>query len=76
MHEAAPQAGEGPDRHSFLHAAGVVQWRLGRTIATSPRQKKTFPEAVLKEILQELVSSSRHRLNHPGVRGKMSNYSL
>ena len=41
-----------------------------------PRQKKAFHEAVLQEILQERVSSSRHRLNPRGVKRKMSNYPL
>ena len=36
-----------------------------------PRQKKAFHEAVLQEILQERVSSSRHRLNPRGVKRKM-----
>jgi hypothetical protein len=41
-----------------------------------PRQKKAFHEAILQEILQERVSSSRHRLNPRGVKRKMSNYRL
>jgi hypothetical protein len=41
-----------------------------------PRQKKVFHEAVLQEILQERVSSSRHRINPRGVKRKMSNYRL
>ena len=41
-----------------------------------PRQKKAFHEVVLQEILQERVSSSRHRLNPRGVKRKMSNYRL
>jgi len=41
-----------------------------------PRQKKALHEAVLQEILQERVSSSRHRINPRGVKRKMSNYPL
>lgn len=41
-----------------------------------PRQKKAFHEAVLDEILQERVSSSRNRVNFRGVKRKMSNYNL
>jgi len=41
-----------------------------------PRQKRAFHEAVLQEILQERVSSSRHRINPRGVKRKMSNYRL
>ena len=41
-----------------------------------PRQKKVFHEAVLDEILQERVSSSRNRVNFRGVKRKMSNYNL
>ena len=33
-------------------------------------------EAVLDEILQERVSSSRNRVNFRGVKRKMSNYNL
>ncbi len=35
-----------------------------------------FHEAVLDEILQERVSSSRNRVNVRGVKRKMSNYHL
>src|SRR3982750_686875 len=41
-----------------------------------PRHRKAFHEAVLEEILQERVSSSRNRLNPRGVKRKMSNYPL
>ena len=41
-----------------------------------PRQRKAFHESVLQEILQERVSSSRHRINPRGVKRKMSNYNL
>ena len=76
MHEAALRADEDPDRLSFLHSVRVVQRRLPRFAAIPPRQRKVFHEAVLKEILQERVSSSRNRLNTRGVKRKMSNYPL
>jgi len=41
-----------------------------------PHQKEAFHEQVLREILQERVSSSRHRMNPRGVKRKMSNYPL
>ena len=41
-----------------------------------PRQRKAFHEMVLREILQERVSSSRNRINPRGVKRKMSNYPL
>ena len=41
-----------------------------------PRQKKTFHKAVLDEILQERVVSSRNRRNFRGVKRKMSNFPL
>jgi hypothetical protein len=54
----------------------VVQRRMARFVAIPPRQKKVFHEAVLDEILQERVSSSRKRVNFRGVKRKMSNYPL
>jgi hypothetical protein len=41
-----------------------------------PRAKKEFHEAVLEEILQERVVSSRGRRNPRGVKRKMSNFPL
>ncbi len=41
-----------------------------------PRQKKALHEAILDEILQERVTSSRNRVNPRGVKRKMSNYNL
>ena len=41
-----------------------------------PRQKKTLHEAILDEILEERVVSSRNRINPRGVKRKMSNYNL
>jgi len=76
MHEAALRAGQDPDRLSFLHSVRVVQRRMARFVAIPPRQKKTFHEAVLDEILQERVSSSRKRVNFRGVKRKMSEYNL
>jgi hypothetical protein len=46
------------------------------TFLFPPRQKKAFHEAILKELLQERVSSSRGRVNPRGVKRKMSNYPL
>ena len=41
-----------------------------------PRQRKALHEAILDEILQERVTSSRSRVNPRGVKRKMSNYNL
>jgi hypothetical protein len=41
-----------------------------------PKQKKAMHEAILDEILQERVVSSRNRINPRGVKRKMSNYKL
>ena len=41
-----------------------------------PRQKKLLHSAILDEILQERVVSSRNRVNFRGVKRKMSNYNL
>ena len=41
-----------------------------------PQQRKAFHEAILDEILEERVVSSRNRINPRGVKRKMSNYPL
>jgi hypothetical protein len=41
-----------------------------------PRQRKILHEAILDEILEERVVSSRNRINFRGVKRKMSNYNL
>jgi hypothetical protein len=41
-----------------------------------PRQRTALHQAILDEILQERVVSSRNRLNPRGVKRKMSNYPL
>ena len=41
-----------------------------------PRQRKILHQAILDEILEERVVSSRNRINPRGVKRKMSNYSL
>src|SRR5436190_17732084 len=41
-----------------------------------PRQRKAFHAAILDEILEERVVSSRNRINPRGVKRKMSNYPL
>ena len=39
-----------------------------------PQQRKALHEAILDEILEERVVSSRNRINPRGVKRKMSNY--
>ncbi len=41
-----------------------------------PQQRKALHEAILDEILEERVVSSRNRINPRGVKRKMSNYNL
>lgn len=41
-----------------------------------PRDKNAMHEAILNEILEERVVSSRNRINPRGVKRKMSNYNL
>jgi hypothetical protein len=76
MHEAALKAEEDPDRLSFVHAVHVVRRRMARYTAIPPRQRKLLHEAILDEILEERVVSSRKRINPRGVKRKMSNYPL
>jgi hypothetical protein len=55
------------------------EWSSGGWPATPlfpPQQKKALHEAILYEILQERVVSSRNRINFRGVKRKMSNYNL
>ena len=76
MHEAALKADEDPDRLSFLHSVRVVQRRMARYAAIPPSAEESLHEAILQEILQERVVSSRNRVNFRGVKRKMSNYNL
>jgi hypothetical protein len=41
-----------------------------------PQQRKALHEAILEEILDERVVSSRNRVNFRGVKRKMSTYKL
>jgi len=45
-------------------------------LLSPPRQRKTYHQAILDEILEERVVSSRNRINPRGVKRKMSNYPL
>jgi hypothetical protein len=46
------------------------------TAVFPPRLRKAFHQAILDEILEERVVSSRNRINPRGVKRKMSNYPL
>jgi hypothetical protein len=70
------KVGEDPDWLSFLHAVRVVRRKLAVYGAIPPRHRRAFHRAVLNEILQERVVSSRNRRNPRGVKRKMSNFSL
>ena len=65
-----------PDQLSFLHSVRVVQRRMTRYGAIPPSAEKALHEAILDEILEERVVSSRNRINPRGVKRKMSNYPL
>ena len=54
-------------------------WSNGAWLASPlfpPRHRKVLHEAILEEILQERVVSSRNRIDPRGVKRKMSNYNL
>ena len=76
MHEAALQDDCDPDRLSFLHAVRVVRRNSPSPKLFPPRHSKKFHRAVLDEILQERVVSSRSRRNPRGVKRKMSSFPL
>jgi hypothetical protein len=76
MHEAALSVTEDPDRLSLLHAVRVVRRKLSVWSAISPRARKNLHHAILDEILEERVVSSRKRWNPRGVERKMSKYPL
>ena len=76
MHEAALKADEDPDRLSFLHAVRVVRRKLASAALFPPQHRRAFHNAVLDEILQERVVSSRNRRNPRGVKRKMSKFPL
>jgi len=66
MHEAALKADEDPDRLSFLHAVRVIRRKMGVYGAIPPAKRRAFHKAVLGEILEERVVSSRNRRNFRG----------
>jgi hypothetical protein len=66
MHEAALKADEDPDRLSFVHSVHVVQRRMARYGAAPPQQRRAFHEAILDEILEDRVVTSRNRINPRG----------
>jgi hypothetical protein len=61
-------------RSCMLFASFAENSRVSRLFP--PRQRRAFHEAVLDEILQERVVSSRTRRNFRGVKRKMSNFPL
>jgi hypothetical protein len=76
MHEAALQADTIP---TVSPSCTPCVWSAANYPSTAlfpPRQRKTFHHAVLEEILQERVVSSRNRRNLRGVKRKMSNFPL
>jgi hypothetical protein len=63
------------DCHSFmLFVWSDEKSRVSRPFP--PQEKKAFHDAVLREILEERVVSSRSRRNPRGVKRKMSGYPL
>jgi len=76
MHEAALKVDEDPDRlfSSTRCAWHVGRWRGARQFP--PQDLHAFHEAVLTEILEERIVSSRSRHNPRGLKRKMSGYPL
>ena len=61
-------------RSSTPSTSSSGEWPV--TALFPPRQRKAFHQAILDEILEERVVSSRNRINQRGVKRKMSNYPL
>ena len=57
-------------------AVWVIRRKLFAFGTIPLRQKAAFHEAVLDEILEERIVSSRHRQNPRSIKPKMSNYPL
>lgn len=76
MHEAALKEEVDPDTLSYLHAVRVVRRKLPSFVSIPPQQREAFHDAVLTEILDERVVSSRGRQIARGVKRKMSGYAL
>ena len=55
-------------------ALSAARW--SPSVLFPPRHRKSFHDAVLAEILDESVASSRNRRNPRGVKRKMSNFPL
>ena len=55
-------------------ALSAARWP--RSALLPPKGRKKFHNAVLEEILDEFVVSSRNRRNPRGVKRKMSNFPL
>ena len=70
------KADEDPDRLSHVHAIRVIRRQLPLVAAILARHSKAFPQAVLPEILEAGVKSSRGQRKPRGVKCKMSNYPL
>ena len=68
MHEAALRADEDPDRLSFSHAVRVVPASCRCLLHSPSPARLTLHEAVLNEILEERVVSSRGRRVPRGVK--------
>ncbi len=77
IHEAAASAGQDPDRVSFLHAVNAVRRRIVHPGAFPPRLTVPSAEgAILDEILEEQVVSSRGQARPRGVKRKTGNDPL
>src|SRR5579864_8742663 len=61
--------------HSSTPSASYAEKSPG-FLPFPPRKRRAFHDAVLDEILQERVSSSRNRRNPRCVKRKMSNFPL
>jgi hypothetical protein len=70
MHQAALQEKVDPDKLSFVHAVRVIKRKLPTVLAFPPQPNPEIHEAVLAEILEVRVSSSRGRHNPRAIKRK------
>jgi hypothetical protein len=74
-HHQRPHVNQHAGRKAADHAK-QVRARCPSTVLFPTRERKAFHEAVLDEILQERVVSSRDQRRPPGVKRKLSSFPL
>jgi hypothetical protein len=76
IHDAALQAGQDPDRPSFVHAIRVIRRKLPLAAAIPPEQRPLWWAALLQELLAVPATQSRGRRNPRAVKRKMSAWPI